>query len=141
MNLRLALLGFLLAGCTVSVGNSPDAGSCLPSTAYFASTFWLGYIDPNQCATSSCHAFDGGHGYLRFRPPGDIPQPGVAFADWPAAWQDNYYQSIQFMRCDQPLQSRLLTVPEGKADPHPPGPSVMTPSEAEQLFQDWVSAP
>jgi hypothetical protein len=141
MSLRIALLAFLAAGCTVSVGKSTDAGACSPSTAYFASTFWLGYVDPNHCAASSCHAFSDGHGYLRYLPPGDIPAPGVAFADWPAAWRANYYQSVQFMNCAEPLQSRLLTVPEGNADPHPPGPSVMMPQVAEELFQDWVSAP
>ena len=138
---RAALLCLLAgAGCTVSVGATPDAAPCAPSTRFFVSDFWFGYIDPNQCATSSCHASDTGHGYLRFAPPGGFLDAATPFAGWPQAWRDNYYQSIQLVRCDAPTESRLLTVPEGRANPHPPGVSVMSPATAEQLFRDWVSA-
>jgi hypothetical protein len=137
--LRLAL--FLLAGCTVPLGAVPDAAPCAPSTSFFVSDMWLGYFGRNQCATSSCHDFDGGHGYLRFHAPGTMPDAASPIATWPPAWRDNYQQAIQLVRCDQPLSSRLLTVPEGKADPHPPGVSIDVPAAAELLFQEWVTAP
>ncbi len=138
---RLAALVCLAVGCTVPLGERPDAAPCAPSTSFFVSDFWLGYLDANQCATSDCHAFEGGHGYLRFRAPGNMPDPSAAIADWPAAWRDNYEQAVQLVRCDDPLKSRLLTVPEGKADPHPPGVSVTSPPVAEELFQQWIAAP
>ena len=135
------LLLILAAGCTVPLGTTPDAAPCTPSTRFFVSDFWLGYVDANQCATSDCHAFDTGHGYLRYRAPGNMPDATSPIGDWPQAWRDNYYQSIQLLNCDQPLQSRLLTVPEGKADQHPPGISVTSDVVAEELFQEWIAAP
>lgn len=139
----VALAAFALAaGCTVPLGSTPDAAPCAPSPAFFASDVWLRYLDANQCATSSCHAFDGGHGYLRFRPPGDPPAPSARLADWPAAWRDNYYAATQLVRCERPLESRLLAVPDGKADPHPAEDfSLVSAGDAEALFQEWVSLP
>jgi hypothetical protein len=136
---RLAVI--FLVGCSVPLGARPDAGPCTPSTAFFASDLWLGYLDANQCATSNCHAFDGGHGYLRYKPPGNMPDPMSPITDWPAAWRDNYYESIQLVRCDDPLKSRLLTVPEGKAEPHPPGGVIGWPPQDEDYFQRWIAAP
>jgi hypothetical protein len=138
---RAAAILAIVCGCTVSVGDRPDAAPCTPSTEFFVSTMWLGYFDANQCATSNCHAENGGHGYLRFMPPGNMPDPKSPIASWPQAWRDNYYQTIQLVRCDDPLQSRLLTVPEGKADPHPPGVSVLMAPLAEDLFRQWIDAP
>jgi len=140
MWLRPTVMAIFLSGCTVPVGSVPDAAPCAPSPKFFASDVWSGYVEPNQCATPGCHGFSDGHGYLRYRPPGGAIDPTLALADWPEAWRDNYYQSIQLVNCAQPLASRLLSVPEGKADPHPPGPSVAIPQQAEQLFQDWVTA-
>jgi hypothetical protein len=135
------LVCLLLAGCTVPLGNTPDAAPCAPSTRFFVSDVWPSYIEHNQCATSDCHAFSGGHGYLRYLPAGIAPDPLTTFSDWPSAWQANYHESVQLVRCDDPLQSRLLTVPEGKGDFHPQGDSVDAPAVAEQLFQDWINAP
>ena len=138
--LAIATVFFGVFGCTVPLGTTPDAAPCRPSTRFFASDFWLGYIDANQCATSDCHAFDGGHGYLRYKPAGDMPDPLSPIDNWPEAWRYNYYQSIQLVRCDDPLKSRLLTVPEGKGDLHPPGMFGWPPQE-EALFQQWIAAP
>jgi hypothetical protein len=131
----------LLAGCQVSLTGTTDAAPCSPSTRYFASDLWLRYIDANQCATPACHSSTMGHGYLRFDPPGNAPVATTPLSSWPPAWQNNYVQAVQLVRCDQPQKSRLLTVPEGKADPHPPGDSVSEHALADQMFLDWISAP
>jgi hypothetical protein len=137
----LALVAVVAAGCTVELRATTDAAPCAPSPRFFVADVWLPYVDANQCATAGCHAFDGGHGYLRFRAPGNAPDPTTPLSACPAAWRDNYLAATQLVRCDDPLKSRLLTVPEGKADPHPPGVAVMDPGAAELLFSEWVSAP
>jgi hypothetical protein len=131
------------AGCTVDLGAVPDAAPCHPSTSYFVDPLWPQYIDANQCATSACHAFADGHGYFRLRAPGTAPLATAPIDQWPDAWRDNYLASIQLFDCAAPLQSRLLTVPEGKADPHPPGVSVPPSAQplAESLIQGWATAP
>jgi hypothetical protein len=137
---RLAAAAALgLAGCVVSPGATSDAAPCAPSPDYFVATVRLDYLDANQCASSGCHAFDDGHGYLRFQPFGDAPPPGTPLASWPSSWRDDYLAAIQLVRCDDALASRLLTVPEGIADPHPPGDSVGDHPGAELIFRTWVS--
>jgi hypothetical protein len=136
---RLALV--LLAGgaaCTVSLGRAPDAGPCAPSPAFFVSDVWPGYLDENKCASTGCHDFTDGHGYLRYRPVPSSPSGGSIDA-WPSEWRLNYLTSIQLVRCDDPLQSRLLSVPEGNADPHPVGAAIEVPAVAEQILRDWVA--
>jgi hypothetical protein len=136
-----AILAALLGGCSLSPGAVPDAGRCAPSPEYFAEVVQVNYLDANQCARPDCHGFDDGHGYYRLRPFGTAPAPGTALADWPPAWRQNYYESIQLVRCDDALASRLLSVPEGRADPHPPGDSVDNHASAEGIFQQWVATP
>jgi hypothetical protein len=138
---RVVALVLLGAGCRVELGAVPDAGPCAPSPRYFVSDFWLRYVDANQCATAGCHAQSGGHGYLRYAPPGNAPAATDPFDTWPAAWRANYFESVQLVRCDDPTASRLLTVPEGRADPHPPGDSIDDHAAAEQIFRDWIAAP
>jgi hypothetical protein len=125
-------------GCTVSLGPVPDAAPCRPSTAFFADPLWLSYFDRNSCLLSGCHAFADGKGYLRLHPPGAIPV--VPYAEWPVEWQENYEASIQLYDCAAPLQSRLLTVPEGLADPHPVGDQIQDHAAAEALMQQWATA-
>lgn len=137
----LALASLLLAACTVDLGAPPDAAPCAPSTEFFAQQMWLPYFDANECASSACHGAKAGHGYLRFQPPGGIPAPNTRLADWPPSWRANYYSSIQLLSCDDFPSSRLLTVPENLADPHPPGDSVQSHATAEALFRDWATAP
>jgi hypothetical protein len=131
------------AGCTVDLGAVPDAAPCQPSTRYFVDPLWTQYFDANQCATSACHSFDDGHGYFRLHAPGTAPPAASPLDQWPEAWRDNYLAAIQLFDCASPLESRLLTVPEGKADPHPPGVSVPSSGQplAESLIQGWATAP
>jgi hypothetical protein len=138
--MRWLAAALLLCGCKIDLHIAPDASPCMPSTRYFVDTIWFDYISSYECATSGCHAFSGGHGYLRFHPPATSPDPADPFATWPAAWQENYLAAIQLVRCDLPLASRLLTVPEGKADPHPPGDVVMFQPFVDQMFLAWFSA-
>jgi hypothetical protein len=137
--MRSLLLAALLAGCQVDLGTAPDAARCAPSPDFFVDPLWLQFFDANGCAMSDCHAASDGHGYLRFQPPGAMPAPGTAFADWPPSWRANYQAAIPLVRCDDFRKSRLLTVPEGAADPHPPGDKVGNHAAAEALFGDWAA--
>jgi hypothetical protein len=130
-----------LSACSVPLGATPDAGACAASPRYFVTDVWPRYLDHNGCGQSSCHAVSNGHGYYRLEPGIDPPAPTTTLDAWPEAWRDNYYASIQLLRCDAPLESRLLTTPAELADPHPAGLSVDNLAEAKQLFQAWVNAP
>jgi hypothetical protein len=45
------------------------------------------------------------------------------------------------MRCDAPLASRLLRVPEGDDNLHPPGPVVLDRATAATVLETWVALP
>ena len=133
-----ALLG--CAACTVGNGVLPDAGPCPAKPDYFVSDVWPRYLVANQCNNRGCHDFSDGHGYLRLRPPEDPPPAmGMPLETWPLAWRENYLSTLQLVRCDQPLASRLLTVPEGQSNLHPPGPVVLDRATAATVVETWVS--
>lgn len=112
---------------------------CRANPDFFVSAIWPRYLVANQCANAGCHDFARGHGYLRLRPPEQSPPgAGLALADWPLGWRENYLSTIQLLRCDDPLESRLLTVPEGDGNLHPYGPVVRDRAEAARLVQTWV---
>lgn len=134
------LIGGVLIGCTIDVGHAPDAGACTASPDFFVSDVYPRYLVANQCGNGGCHAFDGGHGVLRLRTPDTPPPaPGQSIDAWPLAWRENYLSTIHLLRCDAPLDSRLLIVPEGRDNLHPPGPVVLDRATAAQLIQSWVS--
>ncbi len=139
--MRIAWLALLFAGCTVDVGTTPDAGACAPSPDFFVSDVWPRYLDSNLCGNGPCHDYANGHGYLRLRPPGPAPAPGTPLDQWPLDWRENYLSTIQLLRCDAPDQSRLLTVPEGVSNLHPPGPIVRNRAEARTVIETWVGSP
>lgn len=140
MGRRLALVAALgCAACTVDTGPVPDAGACATRPDVFVSDVWPRYLDANQCASSGCHAFDDGHGYLRLRAPEAPPAPGTPLADWPLGWRENFLSALALVRCDDPLASRLLTVPEGDFNLHPPGPVVRDRAAAAAAVQAWVA--
>jgi hypothetical protein len=132
-----ALLG--CAACTVDLGAVPDAGACPASPDFFVSDVYPRYLVPNQCGNSGCHAFNGGHGTLRLRPPETPPAQGTALVDFPTAWRENYLSALQLIRCDQPSLSRLLTVPEGQGNLHPPGPVVLDRNTAALVITRWAT--
>jgi hypothetical protein len=139
MRWTLLLLG-ACSGCTVDVGVLPDASACTASPDYFVSDVFPRYLAANQCGNASCHAFEGGHGVLRLRPPEvPAPAPGEPLDAWPIGWRENYLAAIHVTRCDAPLESRLLTMPEGRDNLHPPGPVVLDRATAAQVIQVWVS--
>jgi hypothetical protein len=143
---RLASLAAALAlaglGCEVDLRPTQDAAPCAPSPGFFLSDVWSQYIRRNTCASDGCHDFATGHGYLRFRLPTPIgPEVTAPLDTWPESWRLNYLTAIQLVRCDDPTASRLLTVPEGLADPHPPGDAVDSHDLADQLFRDWIASP
>jgi hypothetical protein len=128
-----------LPGCQVDLGVTPDAGPCAPSSDYFVSDVWPRYLAANHCSSLACHDFSDGHGYLRLRPPEAPPAAGTPLAAWPLGWRENYLSAIQLVRCDQPPASRLLTVPEGQGDLHPPGPVVRDRATARSVIETWLA--
>jgi hypothetical protein len=140
MTRGLALAAMLgIAACSIDVGAVPDAGPCMPAPDYFVSDVWPRYLAANQCAASGCHDFSDGHGYLRLRSPEAAPRPDGTIDAWPVGWRENYLSTLQLVRCDQPLASRLLTVPEGQSNLHPPGPVVLDRATAATLIETWVA--
>lgn len=137
-----ALLVCFGAACTIDTGVTPDAAACTAAPDFFVSDVYPRYLVPNQCGSSGCHAFDDGHGVLRLRTP-EMPPPAVGqrLDEWPPAWRENYLSAIHLVRCDAPLQSRLLVVPEGQDNLHPPGPVVLDRVTAASLLQTWVTTP
>ena len=134
------LLLWMSGACTIDTGAVPDAAACTASPDYFVSDVYPRYLVPNRCGSSGCHSFDAGHGVLRLRTPElPAPTPGQAIDAWPLAWRENYLTTIHLIRCDAPLQSRLLLVPEGQGNLHPPGPVVLDRATAAFLLQSWVS--
>lgn len=139
--MRGAWLCLILAGCTIDTGAAPGTPPCAPSQDFFVSDVQPRYLDFNQCGSSGCHSFDGGHGYLRLRAPETAPAPGTPLDQWPLSWRENYLSTIQLLRCDAPDASRLLTVPEGVDNLHPPGPVVLDRAVARMVIETWVASP
>jgi hypothetical protein len=138
---RLLLPALLLAAsCTVQPGAPPDAAPCAASPDRFVSDVYPRYLAANGCGIRGCHDFSDGHGYLRLHEPeSPAPAAGSALASWPLGWRENYLSALQLVRCEEPLSSRLLTVPEGQANLHPPGPVVLDRVIAAQVVQAWVT--
>jgi hypothetical protein len=140
MSRWLAGAALLCAACTISNGAVPDAAPCAASPNFFVSDVYPRYLLANQCTNRGCHDFNDGHGYLRLHAP-ESPPPavGLALGDWPIGWRENYLSTIQLLRCDAPTQSRLLTVPMGVSNLHPPGPVVLDRAAAEAMVKTWVA--
>lgn len=140
MSRRIALVAAVFAGaCTVDTGAVPDAGPCPARADYFVSDVWPRYLEANQCASRGCHDFSDGHGYLRLRvPESPPPAPATTIDQWPLGWRENFLSALQLVQCDDPPQSRLLTVPEGQFNLHPPGPVVRDRVAATTVVQTWV---
>jgi hypothetical protein len=142
MRRGLAMVAFALAtaACTIDTGAVPDAAACAGSADLFVSDVQTRYFDANRCGSSGCHDFVGGHGTLRLRAPEvPAPPPGTTIDAWPLGWRENYLSAIQLVRCDAPDESRLLTVPEGMANLHPPGPVVLDRAAAAMVIEAWVT--
>jgi hypothetical protein len=139
---RLAVAALVgCAACSIDTGAVPDAGACAAKADYFVSDVWPRYLAANQCGSRGCHDFDDGHGYLRLHTPEAAPAVGSTIDVWPIGWRENYLSALQLVRCDQPLASRLLTVPEGQSNLHPPGPVVLDRTLAATLITTWVATP
>ncbi len=134
------LLPAICASCAIDLGAAPDA-ACHPSPDFFVAEFAPRYLELYQCATRRCHDFSDGSGTMRLRPFEAAPAPGTPLDAWPLGWRENYLSAKQLVRCDAPLESRLLTVPEGLGNLHPPGPIVRDRPAAAALFEAWVGAP
>jgi hypothetical protein len=112
----LAGLG-LLTGCpTVDLGDSPvDTGQCLPAKgqAYFQDQIWPMFLAPadqtRTCARANCHLDGSGRSALQLR-----TNPPVDF-------DFNYKVTIQYLNCQTPNASTLLTKPLKGVDAHAGG--------------------
>jgi hypothetical protein len=142
LRLALPLPLLLFAHCAVDRGTTATATACAASPGYFVSDVYPRYLEANQCGSAGCHDFDHGHGVLRLRAP-ERPAPAAqpAIESWPLGWRENYLSAIHLLRCDAPLESRLLRVPEGDDNLHPPGPVVLDRATAAALLQSWVELP
>jgi hypothetical protein len=140
MSRALAVAVLTCAACTIDNGAVPDAAPCAANPDFFVSDVYPKYLVANQCGTGGCHDFDDGHGSLRLHAPEPTPpSPGLGLGDWPIGWRENYLSTIQLLRCDAPAQSRLLLVPEGISNLHPPGPVVLDRAAAAAMLQAWVA--
>jgi len=135
------LIAIAFGACVPAAGDRPDGGTCHPSPRFFATDIYPRYLDFNGCGRNACHAAAVGGGYFRLNYVLDAPvtQPNVDL--WPEGWRENYYSAVQLVRCDDPLQSRLLTKPAGLSDPHPGGNTVSNLAEAQDLFRRWIPTP
>ena len=137
---RLALAATVSsAACSVDLGPMPDSGRWGTRADYFVSDVWPRYLVANQCAARGCHDFTDGHGTLRLRRPEAAPAAGTTVDLWPLGWRENYLSTVQLLRCDEPLASRLLTVPEVRTNLHPPGPIVLDRQAAAKLIESWLA--
>jgi hypothetical protein len=136
-----AVASLVVLGACVDLGTTPNTVACTPSPDFYVSTVFPRYLQTNQCVSGGCHSFDGGHGTLRLQPPEIAPAPGTPLDAWPMSWRQNYLSTIQLVRCDAPPESRLLTVPEGLGNLHPPGPVVLDRVAAFNIVTGWVAAP
>jgi hypothetical protein len=138
----VAGLAAAVAGCTLDAGEAPDAAACEASRDYFVAHIQGEFFVAHGCATErDCHDYSRGHGTLRLRPWESPPPSGSALADWPIGWRENYLSAIQQLDCAEPLASRLLTIPEGLGNIHPPGPVISDRPDAGALIDAWVAAP
>jgi hypothetical protein len=134
----VAVAAMLCGACQMSFGVTQDAAPCQPSPDYFVSDVWPRYLDAYHCGDRGCHAFDNGHGTLRFQAPEIAPAAGTALSAWPTSWRENYLSTVQQVRCDDPAASRLLTIPQGLGNAHPPGPVVTDRPGALMVIVTWV---
>jgi hypothetical protein len=139
MGRSLALAAIGLAACTIDPGAPPPPRPCDPAPDFFVSDVFPRYLSANRCDSGGCHAFADGHGSLRLRAPEAAPAPGTALEGWPLGWRENYLSALQLVRCDDPAASRLLTVPEGQSNLHPPGPVVLDRATATAIVRTWVT--
>jgi hypothetical protein len=138
----LAVALIFEASCdTVDVGpeTGPPAG-CNAKAPFFVSDVWPKYFDAYMCGKSDCHDASSGHGYFRLQSLASVtpPNPMDSLALWPEAWRANLRAVEQNVSCGNPTSSLVLTVPEGRGQPHPPGTVVTDPAGADALFRMWL---
>ncbi|MEO8703697.1 MAG: hypothetical protein ABI867_26845 [Kofleriaceae bacterium] len=129
----VALALLLLGGCpTVDLGDTPDdIIKCNPAGGadYFSANIYPMYLKADDTATgctqaAGCHN-EGGGTPLNLR-------IGARRDD-----AFNFKQAQEFLDCDDPAMSRLLTRPLSEIDAHGGG-DIYTMSDAEvQVFLDW----
>lgn len=132
----------VLAGCgTVDPG--PDTGppaGCNAPPAFFVSDVWPKYFAQYQCGRPDCHDASSGHGYFRLQDVSKVvaPQPTDPVSIWPPEWVANFRSVEHNLSCADPTGSAVLAVPEGRAQPHPPGVTVTDAPSADALFRMWL---
>lgn len=125
----------------VDVGpeTGPPAGCNAPPT-FFVSDIWPQYFERYTCAKSDCHDATQGRGSFRLQALNGVatPAPTDSLATWPTQWRENLRSVERVLNCANPLASQVLTVPSGRAQPHPPGMTVTDVPGADDLFSRWL---
>lgn len=130
------------AGCGV-VDVGPDTGppaGCNAPPQFFVSDVWPRYFERYTCGKSDCHDSAKGRGSFRLQSLMGVPTPAPtdSLASWPTQWRENLRSVQRVLNCANPLASQVLTVPSGRAQPHPPGVSVTDIPDADALFTQWL---
>jgi hypothetical protein len=131
------------AACgTVDPGPStgPPQG-CNASPQFFAEHVWPEYLVADGCGASDCHDAATGHGYFRLGSvTGTTFDPRLPTSMWPDVWRSNLQNAQRLLDCGDPAGSLLVTVPEGRGRPHPPGDVVKDHAQAEAVIAAWAAA-
>jgi hypothetical protein len=137
--LAIAALVSLGACETVDLGTPPaDVNACEPGQQWFIDQVWPSFLGADyngvHCYDSNCHG-PSPKGQLALvvpAEPGTIP--------FPADWANNYISASNLMSCSDPMDSRLLLLPEG-AQVHGGGMLIMPNGPEATLVEQWVTMP
>jgi hypothetical protein len=129
-------------GCgVVDVGpNTGPPEPCMAPSAFFVSDVWPQFFAKYGCNQAACHNAISGRGSFRLYDVSMVTAPMSTAPEsaWPFEWQQNFAAVQQNLSCANPTQSVVLTVPEGRGQPHPPGITVTDPTSADALFTMWL---
>jgi len=137
--LASAALGAVLGCQTVDLGAPPaDVNACEPGQQWFIDQVWPSFLGADyngtHCYDSNCHG-PSPKGQLALvvpAEPGTIP--------FPADWASNYISASNLMNCSDPMDSRLLLLPEG-GQVHGGGTLIMPAGPEAMLVEQWVTMP
>jgi hypothetical protein len=140
-----SLLGAVtLLGCqTVDLGTPPaDVNLCEPGQMWFVTQIWPNFLGQDyngvHCYDSNCHGPNpkGALALINSTPPMTFPLQ--------MEWAANYASATHLMNCSDPMDSRLIALPEGKQTHG--GGMLIDPSSAQgiqinMLLNMWVTQP
>ncbi len=142
----LATVAVLLGapGCqTVDLGTPPaDVNLCEPGQMWFLTQIWPNFLGQDyngvHCYDSNCHGPSpkGALALINSTEPMTLPLQ--------MEWSANYLSASHLMNCSDPMDSRLITLPEGKQT-HGGGmlidPSSAQGTQINMLLNMWITQP